>query len=114
MATVAAANPGSVEGSPSAGASATGREGYPGSSGAGEGPQMQQQVPLMVQQQLAAQGITHGYPGMLEAGGPVDATQAQIAAFANQTAMYGPYGSPYALNMPPPPTGGPYYPVGYL
>lgn len=107
-AAAAAANHGSVEGAPTA----AGREGYPPSSGAGEGPQMQQQsYPFMVQQHLAAQGISHGYPGMLDGGAPVDPTQAQIAAFANQAAMYGPYGSPYALNMPAAPSGGPYYPV---
>ncbi|KAL8430797.1 hypothetical protein ACSSS7_005713 [Eimeria intestinalis] len=78
--------------------------------------QMQQQMHYLAQQQqqqqyaAAAQGITHAYPGMLQGGGPVDPTQAQVAAFANQAAMYGPFGSPYALNMPPPPTGGPYYP----
>ena len=68
-------------------------------------------MPYMMQQQLTAQGISHAYPGMMEGGGLVDPTQAQIAAFANQAAMYGPYGSPYALNMSPPPTGGSYYPV---
>ncbi|CDI74388.1 hypothetical protein, conserved [Eimeria praecox] len=110
-AAAAAANHGSVEGSPGGGASAAGRDGYPPSSGAGEGPQIQQQpYPFVLQQQLAAQGIAHGYPGMLDGGAPVDPTQAQVAAFANQAAMYGPYGSPYALNIPAPPAGGPYYP----
>ncbi|CDJ43187.1 hypothetical protein, conserved [Eimeria tenella] len=108
-AAAAAANKGLVEGSPTAGASTSGREGCPPSSGTGEGLQFQQQYPVSLQQQLAAQGIPHGYPGMVE-GGPVDPTQAQVAAFANQTAMYGPYGSPYSLAMAPPPTGGPYFP----
>ncbi|KAL8273494.1 hypothetical protein Esti_002560 [Eimeria stiedai] len=78
--------------------------------------QMQQQMHYLAQQQqqqqyaAAAHGITHAYPGMLQGGGPVDPTQAQVAAFANQAAIYGPFGSPYALNMPAPPTGGPYYP----
>ncbi|KAL8426861.1 hypothetical protein Efla_002469 [Eimeria flavescens] len=74
--------------------------------------QLQQQLQYLSQQQqqpYSPPSIIHGYPGMMQAGSPVDPTQAQMAAFANQTAMYGPYGSPYALNMPPPPTGGPYF-----
>lgn len=59
----------------------------------------EQQQQMYLQQQYAAQGITHGYPGMMD-DGPVDPMQAQVAAFNNQAAMYGPYGAPYALNFP--------------
>lgn len=62
---------------------------------------IQQQYAYMAQKSLSQQGIAHVYPGF-ESGGPVDPQQAQLAAIANQQAMYGAYGSPYALNMQQP------------